>query len=99
MTLFERRKVDLARRLIPDARLEVFDVSHNPGLSGVIPEQIIVDWAAPCALKCVGIPTQRCVVVLSFCHCFCRGFLLSSRLHLLVQSCNNSMVLPFALHT
>ena len=28
-------------------RAEVFDVSHNPELGGVIPEQIIVDWAEP----------------------------------------------------
>ena len=25
---------------------EVFDVSHNPELAGVIPEQVIVDWSA-----------------------------------------------------
>ena len=27
---------------------QVFDVSHNPELGGIIPEQIIVDWAEAC---------------------------------------------------
>ena len=26
--------------------VKVFDISHNPELAGVIPEQVIVDWAA-----------------------------------------------------
>ena len=30
---------------IPCLEVEVFDVSHNPELGGIIPEQIIVDWA------------------------------------------------------
>ncbi|CAJ1346286.1 unnamed protein product [Effrenium voratum] len=35
----------ITRDIVPMNKIRVFDVSHNPGLSGVIPEQIIVDWA------------------------------------------------------
>lgn len=37
---------------IPCLEVEVFDVSHNPELGGIIPEQIIVDWAEARPQKC-----------------------------------------------
>ena len=38
-------EISLYSELFTALEVEVFDVSHNPELGGIIPEQIIVDWA------------------------------------------------------
>ena len=45
-------EISLYSELFTALEVEVFDVSHNPELGGIIPEQIIVDWAEARLEKC-----------------------------------------------
>mmetsp|Transcript_33787 Transcript_33787/g.69160 ORF Transcript_33787/g.69160 Transcript_33787/m.69160 type:complete len:372 (-) Transcript_33787:190-1305(-) len=42
---YNRLKGSITQDIVPMNKIRVFDVSHNPELGGIIPEQIIVDWA------------------------------------------------------
>eukprot|EP00437_Effrenium_voratum_P038375 CAMPEP_0181466562 /NCGR_PEP_ID=MMETSP1110-20121109/36525_1 /TAXON_ID=174948 /ORGANISM="Symbiodinium sp., Strain CCMP421" /LENGTH=318 /DNA_ID=CAMNT_0023591357 /DNA_START=90 /DNA_END=1046 /DNA_ORIENTATION=- len=42
---YNRLKGRLTQDIVPMTKIQVFDISHNPELAGVIPEQVIVDWA------------------------------------------------------
>lgn len=51
---------------IPCLEVEVFDVSHNPELGGIIPEQIIVDWAEARPQKVFVLSSRTGPVFLAF---------------------------------